>query len=142
MQLSPYVRISGLIVTSWLCQVALAQSDGAIVESPGGINFGVRLGIMADINGDGVDDLLLGDSDAANDSGEAYVVFGQPGGLPTPFDVSSLQPANGGDGTDGVVLNGFRQGNGTSAAMVTGDVNGTGSRIRSSERPGAPVVAA
>jgi 2C-methyl-D-erythritol 2,4-cyclodiphosphate synthase len=79
-----------------------------------------------DVNGDGVDDLIVGangaDPNGQNRAGESYVVFGGPGvGAGGSLDLSSL------DGTNGFVLNGIdaddRSGWSVSSA---GDVNGDG----------------
>jgi 2C-methyl-D-erythritol 2,4-cyclodiphosphate synthase len=78
------------------------------------------------VNGDGVDDLIVGangaDPNGQNRAGESYVVFGGPGvGAGGSLDLSSLNGAN------GFVLNGIdaddRSGWSVSSA---GDVNGDG----------------
>ena len=78
-----------------------------------------------DVNGDGIDDLIVGanfaDPNGNTGAGESYVVFGQTGGFSSSFDLSTL------DGTNGFVINGIDvfdfSGGGISAA---GDVNGDG----------------
>jgi VCBS repeat-containing protein len=75
-----------------------------------------------DVNGDGVDDLIIGAplaSSNGNDSGASYVVFGTSDGFPASLDLSAL------DGTNGFVLNGIDgdDDSGTSVAGA-GDVNG------------------
>ena len=84
-----------------------------------------------DVNGDGIDDLLIGATGAApngeSDTGESYVVFGRNSGFPAAFELRSLLPAAGGDGTAGFVLKGVdgvdRSGLSVSNA---GDINGDG----------------
>ena len=84
-----------------------------------------------DVNGDGIDDLIIGadeaDHNGASSAGQSYVVFGRATGFPATFKLSSLLPAEGGDGTAGFVLNGIdatdRSGGSVSNA---GDVNGDG----------------
>ncbi|MEM6297475.1 MAG: hypothetical protein AAF740_02175, partial [Bacteroidota bacterium] len=76
-----------------------------------------------DINGDGIDDFIIGAPEAdpnGSRSGESYVIFGQMG-FGASLDLSSL------DGTNGFVLNGITGGD-RSGGMVsnTGDVNGDG----------------
>ncbi len=90
------------------------------VDTSGGSVSGV-----GDINGDGVDDLVIGASRAdpnGNNSGEAYVVFG--GG---DIGVNGVIDLSGLDGNNGFVLNGISAedffGQSVSAA---GDVNGDG----------------
>jgi uncharacterized repeat protein (TIGR01451 family) len=78
-----------------------------------------------DINGDGVDDVILGASSSTPSSGafagRSYVVFGSSAGLPNPLLLSSL------DGSNGFVLEGEASSDrsGFSVAGI-GDVNGDG----------------
>ena len=77
-----------------------------------------------DVNGDGVDDLIVGtvDLSGGNASGRSFVVFGKTTAFPTTLDVFSL------DGTNGFRIDGVssipdQAGLSVSAA---GDVNGDG----------------
>ena len=58
-----------------------------------------------DVNGDGVDDIIIGaygaDPNGINAAGESYVVFGSNSGFSASFDLSDL------DGSNGFVLNGI-----------------------------------
>ena len=78
-----------------------------------------------DLNGDGLDDLVIGagqaDPGGREDAGESYVVFGSDAGFPAVFPLSSL------DGANGFVLNGIDSGD-LSGGFVSdaGDVNGDG----------------
>jgi hypothetical protein len=84
-----------------------------------------------DVNGDEVDDLVVGATFAyvggMREAGESYVVFGSAAGFPAVMPLASLYPAGGGDGTRGFVLTGIdafdRSGRSVSTA---GDVNGDG----------------
>lgn len=91
-----------------------------------------------DINGDGVDDLIVGAGQAALTPefffgpGEAYLLYGRTEGFPALIDVADLREANGGDGSRGVVFRGVEPGDrpvssggrlGSGAALVD-DVNG------------------
>lgn len=62
---------------------------------------------IGDINGDGIDDLVVGarlaDTVSAVDAGKVYVIFGNANGFPPVFDFNSL------DGTNGFALNGDRR---------------------------------
>ena len=86
-------------------------------------NAGRSVSTAGDVNGDGIDDLIIGaDRFDANgeDSGRSYVVFGSASGFPNPFELSSL------DGSNGFALDGAageRSGDRVSAA---GDINGDG----------------
>ncbi len=106
-------------------QQYLNDSNGFIIN---GINDFDRLGesvnSAGDVNGDGIDDLIIGAPNAGSDSygtGESYVVFGRSSRFANSFDLSTL------DGTNGFVIKGIddfdRLGNSVSGA---GDVNGDG----------------
>ena len=57
-------------------------SDGlTIVDSELGGRLGVSVSAAGDINGDGVADLIISASNAADAQGEVYVVYGRPDGL-------------------------------------------------------------
>ena len=61
-----------------------------------------------DINGDGIDDLIIGangaDPGGNTNAGEAYVVFGQSDGFSASFDLDTL------DGNNGFVIRGMDPG--------------------------------
>jgi hypothetical protein len=84
-----------------------------------------------DVNGDGIDDLIIGaasaDPNGQSLAGESYVVFGRTGGFPAVFDLASLDPPSGGDGSEGFILEGIDP-NDYSGRSVSraGDVNGDG----------------
>jgi len=103
-----------------------------------GIDAGDHAGSSArlagDVNGDGIDDVIVGAALAdgrRQDAGESYVVFGrnaaQVGNFPAEFPLASLLPDAGGDGTAGFVLTGigFSDESGVSVSGA-GDVNGDG----------------
>ncbi|MBE9077667.1 FG-GAP repeat protein, partial [Romeria aff. gracilis LEGE 07310] len=105
---------------------SLNGSNGFVIN---GIDAGDRSGISVsgagDLNGDGIDDLIIG-ADGANpngsNSGESYVVFGGSDvGNSGSLELSSL------NGSNGFVLNGIdaydRSGRSVSGA---GDLNGDG----------------
>ncbi|MEO0425703.1 MAG: hypothetical protein AAF184_25460, partial [Pseudomonadota bacterium] len=68
----------------------------------------------ADINGDGVDDAVLGTSAR----GEVFVFYGDPAGFPSPFRVEDL------NGSNGFVFQVDNAGEGGAASL--GDFNGDG----------------
>jgi hypothetical protein len=92
---------------------------------------GVSVGAAGDVNGDGIDDVIIGavgaDPRGRPDAGESYIVFGSPQGFPAVLPLASLFPAGSGDGTEGFVLAGIDaydwSGFSVSAA---GDVNSDG----------------
>ena len=78
-----------------------------------------------DVNGDGIDDLIIGASgaDPGNNSsaGSSYVVFGSSSGLPNPLTLSSL------NGSNGFRINGIAAGDGSGRSVsAAGDINGDG----------------
>ncbi|MCA3562363.1 MAG: FG-GAP repeat protein, partial [Aestuariivirga sp.] len=84
-------------------------------------NFGDSVSVAGDVNGDGIDDLIVGEEYAGSKSGAAYVVFGKVGGFGATFDVSTLTGANGFRIT-GVAANDYAG----SSVSAAGDINGDG----------------
>ncbi|WP_445635620.1 FG-GAP repeat protein [Nostoc sp. DSM 114161] len=78
-----------------------------------------------DINGDGIDDLIIGAPNASvNDrysAGQSYVVFGSSSGFGVSFDLSSL------DGSNGFVINGIDASDFSGFSVSNAkDINGDG----------------
>ena len=73
-----------------------------------------------DVNGDGIDDLIIGAYDANTSAGKTYVVFGNSAGFSSVVELSNL------DGSDGFVLNGNAGDKSGYAVSGAGDVNGDG----------------
>ncbi len=91
----------------------------------GGGDFGAS-SVSADINGDGIDDLLIGNprgTVGGASEGEAYVVFGHTNGFASSINVTQLV-----DGTNGFVMLGDGDGSNdrTGTAVSSGDINGDG----------------
>ena len=124
-----------LVLLSVVGPLQAASGDGSsgfVLNSVDAGDYGGRsVSDAGDINGDGIDDLILGASQAGpngkTSAGESYVVFGRTGGFPAVFELASLFPAAGGDGSRGFVLKGVDEydfsGNSVSGA---GDINGDG----------------
>ena len=94
-----------------------------------GDNSGISVSNAGDVNGDGIDDLIIGAVFAGRNGraeGQSYVLFGRTTGFPAAFELSSLLPGAGGDGTEGFVLNGVRTEEHSGAVSNAGDVNGDG----------------
>ncbi|WP_299491973.1 hypothetical protein [Acaryochloris sp. IP29b_bin.137] len=78
---------------------------------------------VGDINGDGLDDVVLGSpytSSNGNFAGQSYVVFGSTKDFSASFDIASL------DGLNGFVLNGIEGSRSGSSVSNAGDINGDG----------------
>lgn len=74
-----------------------------------------------DINGDGIDDLIIGASNAAGGAGESYVVFGKASGFAASINLAGL------NGSNGFRIDGVALGDGSGGAVSgAGDVNGDG----------------
>jgi hypothetical protein len=103
----------------------LVSGDGFKINGAAqGDSLGTSVSAAGDINGDGIDDLILGAPLAGpqgNNPGIAYVVFGNALGLPLSLNLSGLQSSS------GFAINGVNVGDelGTSVSGA-GDVNGDG----------------
>ncbi|MBU7586378.1 MAG: FG-GAP repeat protein, partial [Nostoc sp. TH1S01] len=104
----------------------LNGSNGFVINGIDNLDFsGFSVSNAGDINGDGIDDLIIGayraDPNGQNYAGESYVVFGSRNGFGASFNLSSL------DGSNGFVINGIDEfdfsGRSVSGA---GDINGDG----------------
>lgn len=73
-----------------------------------------------DINGDGIDDLLIGSNGGSGQAGEAYVVFGKGAWGSTPVNLGNL------NGSNGIRLTGLSAGDLAGKSISFGDVNGDG----------------
>ncbi len=89
-----------------------------------GDRSGVSVSRAGDVNGDGIDDLIIGAIGADPNgvgSGRAYVVFGTSAGFPSPLELGSL------DGINGFVLNGEAERDRAGISVSgAGDINGDG----------------
>ena len=84
-----------------------------------------------DINGDGIDDIIMGDAlgdfDGNTDAGNAYVLFGSTQQPAPEINLSNLLEADGGDGSIGFVIHGERSTFNTGLSVSTaGDLNSDG----------------
>ncbi len=102
---------------------ALDGTNGFVLEGfRSGSEVGVSVDSAGDVNGDGVDDLIIGAHGDRGQTGASYVIFGGDStGNGGSIDLDTL------DGINGFALNGsdFFGGSGWSVASA-GDVNGDG----------------
>lgn len=86
-----------------------------------GYESGSSVSYAGDVNGDGVDDLIIGIPESTFTRASAYVVFGSKSGLPSPINLADINSVN------GFVIkrevNKFWHGSSVSHA---GDINGDG----------------
>ncbi len=62
----------------------------------GGDRSGISVSVAGDINGDGIEDVIVGASSGGSGfGGESYVVFGNINGFPAELDLTSLNGVNG-----------------------------------------------
>lgn len=105
---------------------SLDGSNGFRIDGVAASEFvGRSVSEAGDINGDGIDDLIVGapqaDPNDAENAGSAYVVFGSTGGFEPQLSLSSL------DGENGFRLDGVAAGDFASFAVDgAGDLNGDG----------------
>jgi hypothetical protein len=117
----PVIELSALDGTNGFTLPGIDKYDGS----------GISVSGAGDVNGDGIDDFIIGAYLARPNNqvwaGESYIVFGRTTGFPAVFELSRLLPGAGGDGTEGFVVKGIRADD-TAGASVSraGDVNGDG----------------
>ncbi len=89
-------------------------------EGPGDFS-GISVSGGCDVNGDGLDDVVIGANGDQGGAGRSYILFGTDGGLPDEFRLGDMR------GSDGTKLSGEYTGDqsGTSVSCA-GDVNGDG----------------
>ena len=89
--------------------INLADLDGSNGFVINGIDAadqsGISVSAAGDVNGDGIDDFIIGanlaDPNGNSNTGESYVVFGSDTGFGASLELSTL------DGTNGFVINGI-----------------------------------
>ena len=115
-------------VTGFAANFDLSTLDGTNGFRISGVasldESGFSVASAGDLNGDGLDDLVIGARSAdpnGNLSGASYVVFGKESGFAANLDLSSL------DGTNGFRISGVAEGDYSGCSVASaGDVNGDG----------------
>ncbi|MGD9583487.1 MAG: choice-of-anchor D domain-containing protein [Lysobacterales bacterium] len=105
---------------------SLTGSNGFRLDGAAeGDSVGFSISAAGDLNGDGIDDLIVGanraDPNGVIDAGSSYVVFGKNAGFAAVIDLGSL------NGSDGFRLDGAGAGDLSGGSVGTaGDINGDG----------------
>ncbi len=112
---------SNLGLTGSIDLASLDGTNGFTLNGGTADDFsGTSVNKAGDVNGDGIDDLIIGSPNATSAAGISHVVFGASGlGLTGSIDLASL------DGTNGFILNGDAAGESSGQSVSSaGDVNG------------------
>ncbi len=110
---------------AWPAAMNLADLNGNNGFAMNGINLGDGCGGSVsgagDVNGDGIDDILIGAPGANNVAGQSYIVFGSKEAWPEAIDLADL------NGSNGFSINGIKPGDASGFSVSgAGDVNGDG----------------
>jgi len=86
---------------------------------------GFSVSSAGDVNGDGIDDIIIGavraDPNGVFDAGQSFIIFGNSNGFSASLDLSDL------NGTNGFIINGVNEGDLSGRSVSSaGDVNGDG----------------
>jgi hypothetical protein len=103
----------------------LDGSNGFRLDGVAAVDLsGQAVSAAGDVNGDGLDDIIIGASDAGpngNGSGSSYLVFGRNEGFASTINLSTL------NGSNGFRLDGIAAGDYSGRAVsAAGDLNGDG----------------
>jgi hypothetical protein len=94
--------------------------DGFVISGTGGGRLGVAVAGAGDVNGDGLDDLVVGEPSAGGGVGAAYVIFGK--GDTAAIELSAIEATGA-----GFIVSGSAQNVDAGRAVDgAGDVNGDG----------------
>ena len=108
-----------------LDEVAAGSGGFKILGENPGDRSGFRVSAAGDVNGDGIDDLIVGarlNDSGGYQAGAAYVVFGRTGGFASPIDLDEVAAGSG-----GFKMQGENRGDEAGWAVSTaGDINGDG----------------
>jgi len=123
-----YGQTNGLPALITLNSTWLDGTNGVLLAGDtAGDYSGVSVSLAGDMNGDGLDDFLVGayaaDPSGRSSAGETYLVYGQTNGLPALITLNSTWL----DGTNGVLLAGAHAGDISGISVKSaGDIDGDG----------------
>lgn len=105
--------------------LALSSLDGntgfVVLGKNDGDYAGTSVSGAGDVNGDGIDDLIIGATGANNEAGESYIIFGSASSF---ADTLGLQTLN---GSNGFAIQGIHEDDYSGASVSNaGDINGDG----------------
>jgi hypothetical protein len=99
----------------------LNGSNGFIINGVQDYSYsGSSVSSAGDVNGDGIDDIIIGAPSASNNAGQSYVVFGSKSGFPQIFNLVNL------DGRNGFTINGKPSDWSGISVSRAGDINHDG----------------
>ncbi|MBF0309126.1 MAG: FG-GAP repeat protein [Magnetococcales bacterium] len=114
-----YGKAGGFAPT--LSLASLSSADGlSITDSLHGVGNGWSVSGAGDFNGDGLEDLVIGDPGASANVGASYILFGSKTSLGASFDLNTL------DGTKGFLISDFKSDQFGFSVSGGGDLNGDG----------------
>jgi Ca2+-binding RTX toxin-like protein len=99
---------------------SLDEVSGLRITGFGYNEDGLSIGNAGDVNGDGIDDIIIGNSEYNDGAGASYVIFGD-NNIDATFDIEDL------DGSNGFRIDGVNEDDRSGSSVSTaGDINGDG----------------
>jgi hypothetical protein len=118
-----YVIFGGRALSSPISVSALTFTSGFRINGEAaGDSFGISASSAGDVNGDSLDDIIIGASGADSrqpNTGASYVIFGSKS-FTGPVTLANL------NGSNGFKVTGENSGDASGASVAAGDVNGDG----------------